>query len=277
MKTDIPIIFIHKNNIKQDSSYVKYAILQSLKYNNNVVLISDLKLDIKHPALKQERLRLTQRCKELEKVYTHMSTNSYIFELFCMQRHFITLEYMKKNNYNHVFYSDSDSMLFTNIDDEYSKCFKDYKITLTLGGCGAVCYVTVDALTEITDKILYTYKNKESKEYKWLTKVYNTKREKSQPGGISDMNFLSNFANQNKSAVFEMSDVIDNETWDTRIDKAYNSEYIIKNNIKDITFNNGVPYCFNTLLNSNVKFKSLHFQGARKQLLHTYYNLSTKE
>jgi len=277
MKKDIPVIFVHKNNIKQDSSYVKYSVLQALKYNNNIVFISDLELDIQHPNLKKIDLEYTQKCKQLETDYVHMSTNGREFEMFCMQRHFITLNYMQKNGYKHAFYSDSDSLLFTNIENEYNNYFKNYDITLTLGGCGAACYVKSEALEQITDNILYTYGDKDSKDYRWFVKVYNTKREKSQPGGISDMNFLSNFANKNKETVFEMSNVVDKETWDTRIDKCYNNEYVIKNNIKDIKYVNKIPYCFNLQLNEDVKFKSLHFQGARKQLLETHYKLAMNE
>jgi hypothetical protein len=271
---NIPVIFVHKNNIKSDSSYVEYSLRQALKHNT-VVYISDLDVNIIHPDLKKINLELTDDCKKLADTYVHMSTNSHEFELFAMLRHFIMLNYMSNNNIDEIFHCDSDCLLFTDVNREYENTFKNYKLSLTLGGCGATSYMTKYALESITNEMLYTYSNKDKNPYKWFVKVYNTKQEKKQGGGISDMNFLSHFNNKHKEDVFEMSNVINNQTWDTRIDKAYNNEYIIKNGIKDVTYFNNLPHVFNTILNTYVRFKSLHFQGARKSLLQTHYSLLT--
>ena len=92
----IPIIFTHTNN----SLYLQLALLQAKKScKENVCLIGDQSNAasfVRHFMLSD--YDKSELCADFEKNYKHFSPNPYNYELFCLKRWFVALDFLQKNN-----------------------------------------------------------------------------------------------------------------------------------------------------------------------------------
>jgi len=113
----IPVVIVH-------TGYKDYlrANLEVTSKKNKIYLIGDTSLSklggIKNVIwLNIEEYNKTEKIKEMEKNFVNYSTNPRGFELFCFLRVFIIAEFMRIFKLKRVFHSDSDNILFHDIND----------------------------------------------------------------------------------------------------------------------------------------------------------------
>tara|TARA_R110000744_G_scaffold45433_2_gene100901 strand:+ start:5373 stop:6194 length:822 start_codon:yes stop_codon:yes gene_type:complete len=267
----IPVILIH--NGCQD--YLTCAINQALK-NNPVHLIGDGSLTgIGHENFNFEKIEdYKDECNEIRSVYEHLNTTPAEFEIFCYQRWFILKAYMKKNNLEKIFYIDSDVLLFTDVTKEWKK-FDQYTMTLLHRSAAVSSFITLEGVENFCNLVLSTFRNKSRYEYKKIASHYHVRNQCGLGGGVCDMTFLEFFhyddaAGGGPGRVGEMMQIIDGSTYDHNINTP-DQDFEFKNGIKNIKIINGIPFVYNTRLEKNVKFNSLHFCGGAKNLMRSVY------
>lgn len=212
------------------------------------------------------------------KCYKHMSTNDITFEKYCFMRWFAVRNVAAKNNEKYLFYGDSDNLIYDNLEEIYLSINKP-RIALSLpenshlfsnAASGEVSYWDIESLNEFCEYIYLLYEDDfEHRKLlnKWLWHVSNKVN-----GGISDMAALWNFI-QDKE-VYNLNTIIhENFTFDHNINDSCNEfidEYRMQNGIKEITFKDGKPFCWNKKKNKFIQFYNLQFQGAAKNLINNF-------
>ena len=79
-------------------------------------------------------------------------------------------------------------------------------------------------------------------------------------GGVCDMTFWGKLKEiYYAGSVGEVCDVIEDSTFDHTISEY--DGYEMKDGLKKFKYINGEPYCYNSYLNKDIKFNSIHFQG----------------
>ena len=105
----LPIIIVHCGN----SFYLEPILRQNRYFNpdNRICLISDKSTSrIAHA----EHFLIDDymsSAKEFQKIYRHYSVNTVAFELFCFQRWFCVLDFIKEQKMEHFVCIDSDYLL----------------------------------------------------------------------------------------------------------------------------------------------------------------------
>lgn len=118
MHKSSPIVFIHK----WSHTYLAYAIKLAKQNNSHIVLIGDSSnqhLATSH-AIDYDMFD-DLNINAFHTIYKHHKTSHYGFELFCFQRWFVLLAYMKKHHLSQCLYLDSDILYYPNVDQEFDR------------------------------------------------------------------------------------------------------------------------------------------------------------
>lgn len=276
------IIFIHKGN----SWYLPYALYQakSASPNSDVVLIGD---NLKFKGIHAETLENLHgnEIEEFKEHYSHMSTNSEKFELFCWLRWFYLLNYMRKNEVRSVLHLDSDALLYSSIED-IKKAYADLNLkcalsipkqnesTFTWCASGHISYWTIEALENFCGLIIDSYRNE--KYLNLYNEKWNWHLTQNQPGGICDMTTLYFFWQENPDLIVNWAKSHEGNVIDDNINAASNSEsdeYLTKDGIKKIKFVNKYPHFVKADKTGKPdRVHALHLQGPGKQHIRSLYN-----
>ncbi len=229
------------------------------------------------------------------KVYEHMSTNEYKFELICFERWFLLLDYMKKNSLEILVHLDSDVMLFNDLHEIVESFDKNtlaaYHIprqTYSEERWIAVPHTSVwtrEGLQRFCRFIVDTYKNNKAElQTKWNSHGTDARR-----GGISDMALLYLFYIRNVKDIVNLAEcrkhhngqmycldlnINSSENYDQHEYAMASSSFLFK--IKKLNYQDGVITALNLIQNKNVVFESLHCQGKAKILMFLYYHGTKK-
>ena len=85
-------------------------------------------------------------------------------------------------------------------------------------------------------------------------------------GGVCDMTFWGELRKfDDPTMIGEISGIHDGTTFDHSICSPDFFEF--QNNMKNITWIDGLPYCKNMFLDKMIRFNSLHFQGSHMKNL----------
>ena len=156
----IPVIFFHDGNQK----YLKYAIDSAKAFNKYVFLIgTNNNQDFCEDWFNLELLN-GEKYRNFVKMYQHMSTNSYEFELACFRRYFMLEEFMTSKNFDECIMIDSDVLTYC----DYSKlhCFENVDVSVTIvpyqgkydwAASPHIFYCKREALSKYITFILDTY------------------------------------------------------------------------------------------------------------------------
>ena len=102
----LPVVIINTGN----PHYLKTVITQAKFFGNKTILIGDAS-----NAPLGDHVDMNQyanQAVEFQRYYVHLTTNGYQYELFCLQRWFILLEFMKAQGLDKCLHLDSDVLLF---------------------------------------------------------------------------------------------------------------------------------------------------------------------
>lgn len=149
---------------KWRQQYVKLALKELLKHNKSedIVFFTDDKnlskdyfwFDIKYENI-SDYFTLS---KQFEKIYIHKSRNGYEYELICLQRWLIFLEYMEKYNIESCRQIDSDVLVFCNLENYAEKYLNNYDFCC-VASSGWTFYGNQKWLKEFKDFLFDTYTN----------------------------------------------------------------------------------------------------------------------
>lgn len=256
MKENLPIIIVHKG----DSFYLEPALRQTRKFNpnNHIYLISDESTNhydfIEHVNITD----YMSSAEQLKEAYVHMSINPYFYELFCIQRWFIILEFVKKHNYNHFLCIDSDVMLYCQVDDVFEKWY-EYDMTICQPEGPQYTLFNKDSLEKFCDYIYshYTVEDKLAEVKKWH-----------QHRGISDMTFFNYYAQQPNIQFFNTAQVVEGTCFEFNM--KVHQGFEMKGRLKKIYWREGLPYGKEIASGKLIRFNALHFQGGVKHKLNRY-------
>ena len=256
MTEQIPIIIVHTG----DSFYLEPALCQARKFNpgNHIYLISDQSTDhyeyVEHINISE----YMTSAEKLAKVYIHMSINPYHYELFCMQRWFVIMEFAQKHQLSHFLCIDSDVMLYCQVDEVFTK-WKDYDLTICQPEGPQYTLFNIRSLTKFCHFIYSHYAEEEK-----LEEVKEWHRHR----GISDMTFFTYFSKQPDVRVFNTAQVVDGTCFEFNMKIPQGFE--MKGRIKRIYWQDGIPYGREMATGNLIRFNALHFQGGIKHKLNQY-------
>jgi len=252
----LPIIFIHKN----DNLYLPYIFAQAKISNpdSKVFLLGD-KRNSYYKFINHDHIdNYMAKSGEFAKIYKHMNTNPYDYEIFCLQRWFVLKEFMEKNNIQQCFHADSDVMIYSDITQVYNKYFMKYDMSMTYS-CGHCCYISsIDAITNFCNFIIELYTD--PKLFKILEDIYLEHTQNNMLGGVSDMVAFEEYRKRNSDRLGNLSDILDNSAFDTNLNIS--EGYEMRNGLKNIYLKNNQPYCRYNCDNREIKFNAVHFQGS---------------
>jgi hypothetical protein len=84
------------------------------------------------------------------------------------------------------------------------------------------------------------------------------------------MTLLEFYSYLNCGMIGEMMHIIDGSTYDHNINESDQYFRMSGQNIKEVSFFEGLPYCHQTTTGKEIRFNTLHFQGPAKRFLADY-------
>lgn len=256
----LPIIFVHNRN----HSYLPISLWKARETNpkSDVILLGDgqnahLGSMVHH----FHHSRFSKRANELGKVFVNFSTNPSDFELICLQRWLILLEFMEESQIDQCLYLDSDVLLFDEMAGDAQR-FQNYGMTVA-GISGHTNFIQKrDVLARFCRHILNAYTQPDA--IAFLEDKYKAFRLSHQAGGISDMTFFTEFRSANPNLVLDISEPIEGKMFDITI--TYTHGVKSENGIKKLTWEENRPFA-ESLSGDKLEMRSLHFQGDSKRYM----------
>lgn len=265
----LPVLFVHSGK----QWYLKKTIQMAEAYNDTVILLGDesnrlfCKNWIAQDSLPQKRFL------EFQKIYRHMSSNSYQFELSCFKRFYLIYEFLIQHDMTACVMLDSDLCSFIKYSDlEFMKQGFDaaYSIPetqepLVWTGSPHMSFWTIKGLGAFLDFIERSYEG----DMPELEEKFEYHRNNRKNGGICDMTLLYlwgkkeevkiyNTAPKTKSGVFDHSLSVSSNY------KKEEYQFDTKFGIKHIEWENGIPYFVDAETGEKVKALTIHAQGSSK-------------
>ncbi len=188
-KTGIPIVLIHRGN----SWYLPYTIYQLRKTNpdSTIYLVGDR--HTRHFQIWTQPVNINRFFKQAEKfagIYRHFSTIGHSFELFCIQRWFILLEFMQSQKLAACVYLDSDILVYSDLT-KCANAFQEWGMTMPLSSAHTNFIHSRESLEKLCQTIIDHYSSLQGVIN--LEKRFKQYLEVSPGGGISDMTFFRDF------------------------------------------------------------------------------------
>lgn len=262
----IPVIFIHTG----EAPYLRYTLSQAKISNPDatIYLIGDESNDrfdfIEHRLIED----YAEGAELFSKIYKHLSSNSYHFELFCFQRWFILKEFMFEHKIEKCVYLDSDVMLYADLVQEQAK-FSSFDFAISYGESPHCTFINgIDSLSELCEfiRLCYTDSNlfKRVIENKFQTLLFQ-----GLPGGACDMTVYKEYGKRNPDKLGDISAIIGASKFDHNINLSEGFE--MANDIKKIIWIDNQPFGRHITSDSLIKFNALHFSGSAKKYIKDHF------
>ena len=271
----LPIIFIHKGY----SSYLEFSLRQAKLTNpaSEIFLLGD-DANNRFPFVSHTLIKdYFSSAAEFAKLYKHLSTNPYNFELFCFQRWFVLKDFMIDKNIQRVLVCDSDLLLYSDFNSKI-KPLLDKKIELGLCqykfvASAHLSYWTINPIKGFCTFVCSSYIRQDL--FSKYVNFWEKLQKQNTPGGVCDMTALLFFSQTfPKDKTVNFLDIIGQATCDDNINEPrgiYPNEYLFKRT-KKFQWIEDIPYCYNIRLKKLIKFNAIHFQGPAKYKMPLYYH-----
>jgi hypothetical protein len=261
----IPIVFIHRGW----GSHLEVVLEQAKRSNPNtkIYLITDSTNPLPDQIIRVNLLEVFEVASHLNSIYVHISDQAQNYELFCIQRWFVLLEFMTKFNFQQAFALDTDVLLFGDITAQavnYHNCH----FTLSSGhGCHVVYINSIQTLIDFSVHVFkifelgYEKLNQALMIQHWLA-VSGIDRLHI---ALNDMWLFRSFVSDQKYLVGDTRIPISGSVFDSCLSRSDGFE--MEDGIKKIFWRNKLPFGILESSKEFIKFNSLHFQGAQKELI----------
>ena len=280
MESNVAIVVVHQGL----SDYLKYCLLKAQQYNPTtpIVLIGNEEnrclLDVIPELIHIIPDQNTTDTKAFKNNYKHRSTEPETFELMCFLRWFFVRDFMKRNNIERCLHIDSDVLLFCDVW-QAGEPYRTYGMTLSTWGnpnylMGHTCYINDYHLLDGFCQMLLDYFTNAEKSL-FLDELFVKLRINSEYTAISDMSLLKLFYDKNSQHMGKVSDIVNDTTFDYRLTSCEGgylaNSRLFKKEMKKIFFEDRFPYCWNTVLQKNIRFHSIHFHGNMKYMMKYFF------
>lgn len=282
--TNIPIVIHHLGN----QPYFHKCVQFNARYNDVVILgdTSNIKTFQSNPKVKHVNIQYLRspELEEFDRHFVNYSSNSAQFEYLCFQRIFILREFMRKYNYDKVFYTDSDCIVLVNVAEFLAShpeircaisCVKNDNPFDMVGSIhNSVLNVEFcDVFVRLCQDI-YVNKSK----FSLIQPKIEWHRNKGVNGGICDMTlYYLIFSQKMVEGITDLNEthLFGNElcAFDHNINVMYGFQgentYTRSNGIKYLLIQPTSPdkVYAQTIRGEYIRLLSLHFQGCAKSLL----------
>lgn len=262
------VFLVHTGN----SEYLEISLkrIRNTNPNINIILLGDTENDkynfIRHALIGD----YNTYSKKFEKIYIHLSDKEYKYELFCFQRWFIILEYMKKHNIDKAYYQDSDVIIdcdLTQIEYDnkfwYSEC------------SGHTCMFTIELLEELC-KLILNYYTDESNLLELINMRSHMKHieENDKWTNVTDMELISLYVYNNRQVSRDVSRINEiNGIFGLNINaedysNAFNmKKYDFLGSKTKLYLIKGKLYAKESIINKFVRILAVHFHSDNKRYM----------
>jgi len=258
------IVYIHRG----DGRFLTYAIAQAQVFGLNIIIVagdeavrnsiagSGLSCDFRPLA------DLWRRAADFERIYRHLSTNQFDFELFCYQRWFVMSELLTQEK-RALIYSDSDILIYDKFDQSFYDSFMGpYRMFNT---AWFNIFKDADCLELFLNYMSDAFRSQERIDS--ISAIY---RHQGQPQ-VSDMYMWHSFAYNVANVCADIWNWGEAVGLDSNIrDSRF---HVMSDGLKDVTFRFGTPYCHILDQGGVTRFRTLHFQGYAKPLMQVMNNV----
>lgn len=186
--------------------------------------------------------------------YTHDSGNGFCYELFCIVRWFVFLDFCRREKLSEVFFLDSDYMLFGDPMQDIER-FRAAGAAFSLNSAH-FSYFTVDRLEEFCAHILAFFRAGRDTASFWAANNSEL---------FSDMAFIFDY--QRNHPWRNLCTLEDDAFYDYSITGSDGFRTMPDphcGTIKDVWLEDGQPWCVHEATGRPVRFRGLHFQGHSK-------------
>lgn len=262
----IPIVLTHRGY----SWYLPYSLCQARASNPRarVLLITDQRPPL--PRRFAEIVSLRDHWREAEdfaRIYTHLSPNSYNFELFCFQRWFVLNSVMVQLALDRCFFLDSDVLLYSDLT-EVDQSYRAVDMTVNFEQGPYSCFINRAAtLRDFCDYINLLFRNHTAA----MEADYRQWQQAGLHGGISDMHALKHFIRERGIQVMDTSEIVNDATFDTVIHES--NGYETRDGQKAVIWRKNIPFVTHLARPKPVRFHTLHMQGNSKASILTHHRL----
>lgn len=271
----IAIIIVHTGK----SYYLKPIIEQARIYNPNtaIYLISDSStksLEVNDLCTHINIEEYKNSANRFKEIYTHKSSNSYEFELFCFMRWFIIRDFVLENSIESFVCIDSDFLLFDEVD-KFLTPFLEKDFTIC-DECLPNCTLFSDSsIQKFCAFIESMYLN--PKIVNELDAVFANYKLSGELGGICDMTAFTWYQKYNSNTTANISIphngvAVDDCYYKSSgycIDKK-SKQLIVGRIPKLILWKNDLPYGIYENNNELVRFAGIHLQGGAKRIIYKF-------
>jgi hypothetical protein len=198
----------------------------------------------------------------IAKIYRHHSTLGYEFELFCIQRWFVLLEFLRKKGIDSCVYLDTDVLLATNLKEIVEKTWS-FGLTFT-GYSAHVCFVNrTAALAELCHFITRLYENPANDER--LRARHEEMATHYGGGGVSDMTMFWWMQKERPGLIGDYPGIFGDSPIDVSLDdtRGFQSD---ENGFKKIEWVDRIPMAL-AEDGRRIPLLALHHQGRGKNAL----------
>lgn len=194
--------------------------------------------------------------------YIHESNLGREFELFCLQRWFILLEFMRRQGLDAAIYLDSDILLTQHLEP-YRKQTLTWPMTFT-GYSAHISFINTRAVLDHFCRFTTTFyrdPDNESKRVAWRKKMENL----SGSGGVSDMTLFYWFKEAHPDFIGDYRDIFKDSPFDVSLQDTRGFE-TGTHGFKRLIWEERTPFVKKTD-GTKIALACLHHQGRAKILL----------
>ncbi|MCI9864837.1 hypothetical protein RHIZ_02635 [Rhizobium skierniewicense] len=186
----IPIIYVRYGELRE---HTQVSLRQTLERNDNVFFLGNHDPEVVGVNY-FDISKYDHGIEEFKNTYVHLSTNRYIFEVYCIARWFSLRNLVRELDLDHFYYCDDDVFNFSRIDEVYN-LYKGYEAAFlfpsNLELASACCsFWTRKALEDFCSFIISEY----TTNLKRYLEIWNAVSSRDERGGVSDMTFLYFFS-----------------------------------------------------------------------------------
>jgi len=264
---DYPIFFVHKGH----SNYLTSVLEQARETNphRSIILIGDTPTLVPDGVSFANLDEYSALARDFQRAYYAITDQPVEFEMFCFKRWFILLEYTTRHNIAQFYTSDSDVLLFCDLDERLPD-FVECDFALSAGhsphcmffnhplALKSFCEQIIRIFAVDRDKTLASIKTEWELEKLGVVGVTMA---------LNDMRSAKGIAERTEWLVKDIRQIIHGRRFDHAVTCPEGFEF--SNNRKVLQWKRGIPYCFHQRLGIEVRFDSLHFHSGSKDVLET--------
>lgn len=260
---NIPILIVHQGN----TFYLGLVLKQIKLFNpdSRICLISDESTK-SYDFVEHHDINIySEGMRSFARVYKHLSSNPYNYELFCFQRWFIINEFVRTNKIENFLCMDSDVLLYCNVNDIFGD-YVGYDFTICGGGVPGSSLFNIHSINNFCEYIMTMYTTEAY--LVEMNRINENRIKEKQLGGICDMTAFVWYQENVKCNVLDIAQPKNGTCFDGCI--TWPSGFEMKDGKKKVYWIDNLPYGKLESDQSLVRFYCLHFQGRSKYSIYKY-------